>query len=149
MTAGGSLLVRAVTGLPEIRAGDVLAELIVEHGELMDGDVVVVTQKIVSKAEGRVVEVDPADPDARLRLAEREAVRILRRRGELLVTETVHGFVCAASGVDFSNVERGRATLLPADPDRSARRIRDGIRGRTGLTVGVIVSDTFGRAWRR
>jgi coenzyme F420-0:L-glutamate ligase/coenzyme F420-1:gamma-L-glutamate ligase len=148
MTAGGSLLVRAVTGLSEVRAGDVLAELIVEHGELMDGDVVVVTSKIVSKAEGRVVEVDADDPWARTRLAESEAVRVLRRREELVITETRHGFVCAASGVDFSNVARGRAVLLPVDPDRSARRIRDGIRGKTGLTVGVIVSDTFGRAWR-
>ena len=147
MTAGGSLLVRAVTGLPEIQPGAVLAELIVEHGELVDGDVVVVTQKIVSKAEGRIVEVDPADAVARLRLAESEAVRVLRRRDDLVVTETRHGFVCAASGVDMSNIAAGHAALLPVDPDRSARRIRDGIRGRTGLTIGVIVSDTFGRAW--
>lgn len=144
-----TLLVRPVTGLPEIRAGDVLAELIVDHAELVDGDVVVVTQKVVSKAEGCLVEVDPSDHAAKRQLAEREAVRILRRRGDLVITETRHGFVCANSGVDLSNVPEGFASLLPADPDRSARRIRDGIKGRTGLVVGVIVSDTFGRAWRR
>jgi coenzyme F420-0:L-glutamate ligase/coenzyme F420-1:gamma-L-glutamate ligase len=144
-----TLLVRPVTGLPEIQAGDVLAELIVEHAELVDGDVVVVTQKVVSKAEGCLVEVDPSDAAAKRRLAEREAVRVLRRRGDLVITETRHGFVCANSGVDLSNVPEGFASLLPADPDRSARRIRDGIKGRTGQVVGVIVSDTFGRAWRR
>jgi coenzyme F420-0:L-glutamate ligase/coenzyme F420-1:gamma-L-glutamate ligase len=149
VSTGPTLLVRAVTGIPEIRAGDVLADVILQHTELMDGDVVVVTQKIVSKAEGCVVEVDPADPRAKTRLAESEAVRVLRRRGDLVVTETRHGFVCANSGVDLSNVELGYATLLPPDPDRSARRIRDGIRGRTGVSVGVIVSDTFGRTWRR
>ena len=143
------LLVRGVTGLAEVRPGDVLAEAIVEHAELVDGDVVVVTQKIVSKAEGRVVAVDPSDPDAKRRLAESEAVRVLRRRGDLVVTETRHGFVCANSGVDLSNIEEGYAALLPIDPDRSARRIRDGIRARTSLEVAVIVSDTFGRAWRR
>jgi coenzyme F420-0:L-glutamate ligase/coenzyme F420-1:gamma-L-glutamate ligase len=149
MSTAPTLLVRAVVGLPEVRAGDVLAELIIEHAELMDADVVVVTQKIVSKAEGCVVAIDPTDPDAKRRLAESEAVRVLRRRGDLVVTETRHGFVCANSGVDLSNVEEGYATLLPPDPDRSARRIRDGIRGRTGISVGVIVSDTFGRTWRR
>jgi coenzyme F420-0:L-glutamate ligase/coenzyme F420-1:gamma-L-glutamate ligase len=151
MTSSHSLLVRAVTGLPEVRPGDVLAALIVEHVELVNGDVIVVTQKIVSKAEGRIVAVDPAgtDADARRRLAESEAVRVLRRRGDLVVTETRHGFVCANSGVDFSNIEHGYAALLPLDPDRSARRIRDGIIARVGVEVGVIVSDTFGRAWRR
>lgn len=144
-----TLLVRPVTGLPEIQAGDVLAELIVEHAELVDGDVVVVTQKAVSKAEGCLVEVDPSDAAAKRRLAEREAVRVLRRRGDLVITETRHGFVCANSGVDLSNVPDGFASLLPADPDRSARRVRDGIKGRTGHVVGVVVSDTFGRAWRR
>ena len=109
----------------------------------------VVTQKIVSKAEGRMVRVDPGDPDAKRRLAESEAVRILRRRGDLVVTETRHGYVCANSGIDLSNVAEGWAALLPEDPDRSARRIRDGLRARSGRTVGVVISDTFGRAWRR
>jgi coenzyme F420-0:L-glutamate ligase/coenzyme F420-1:gamma-L-glutamate ligase len=134
-----------------VRPGDVLATLILEHAELVDGDVIVVTQKIVSKAEGRIVAVDRGgtDADARRRLAESEAVRVLRRRGDLVVTETRHGFVCANSGVDFSNIEQGFAALLPVDPDRSARRIRDGIKAGAGIEVGVIVSDTFGRAWRR
>jgi coenzyme F420-0:L-glutamate ligase/coenzyme F420-1:gamma-L-glutamate ligase len=144
-----TLTVVPVTGIGEIRPGDDLARLIARHGEVIDGDVVVVTQKIVSKAEGRLVEVDPDDPDDRVRLVEKEAVRVLRRRGDLLITETRHGFVCANSGVDFSNVEAGWAALLPEDPDRSARRIRDGLRAASGAEVGVIVSDTFGRTWRQ
>jgi coenzyme F420-0:L-glutamate ligase/coenzyme F420-1:gamma-L-glutamate ligase len=138
-----------VTGMPEISPGSDLAGLIGEHADLSDGDVVVVTQKIVSKAEGRLVRIDPADPQAREALIENESVRILRRRGDLLMTETAHGFVCANAGVDVSNVEHGWAALLPVDADRSARRIRDGLRARAGISVGVVVSDTFGRTWRR
>jgi coenzyme F420-0:L-glutamate ligase/coenzyme F420-1:gamma-L-glutamate ligase len=138
-----------VAGMPEVHAGDVLAELIAAHADLVAGDVVVVTQKIVSKAEGRLVAVDPDDPRARRQVVLGEAVRVLRERGELLVTETRHGFVCANSGVDFSNVDRGWAALLPVDSDRSARRIRDGLRARAGVEVGVIISDTFGRPWRQ
>jgi coenzyme F420-0:L-glutamate ligase/coenzyme F420-1:gamma-L-glutamate ligase len=137
-----------VTGLPEVHEGDDLASLIAGHASLESGDVVVVTQKVVSKAEGRVVAVDPDDPLSHKVLVEKEAVRVLRRRGPLIMTETAHGFVCANSGVDLSNMERGWAALLPVDPDRSARRIRDGLRARTGLEVGVVVSDTFGRTWR-
>jgi coenzyme F420-0:L-glutamate ligase / coenzyme F420-1:gamma-L-glutamate ligase len=144
-----SLTIFGIGGLPEVRAGDDLASMIAARAALVTGDVVVVTQKIVSKAEGRIVVVDPDDADARRELAEREAVRVLRRRGDLVVTETRHGFVCANSGVDLSNMAEGRAALLPVDPDRSARRIRDGLRARTACEVGVIVSDTFGRAWRR
>ncbi len=147
--APGALVVVPVTGMGEIGPGDDLARLIARHAQLNTGDVVVVTQKIVSKAEGRLVEVDPDDPGARVRLVEKESVRVLRRRGELLITETRHGFVCANSGVDFSNVASGFAALLPHDPDRSARRIRDGLRAETGAEVGVIVSDTFGRTWRQ
>jgi len=145
------LSVLPVLGIPEVRRGDVLAELIIDAcGEQLEaGDVVVVTQKVVSKAEGRMVEIDPDDPSGHRPLVEAEAVRVLRRRGDLIMTETRHGFVCANSGVDLSNVERGWAALLPVDPDRSARRIRDGLRARTGTTVAVVVSDTFGRAWRR
>jgi coenzyme F420-0:L-glutamate ligase / coenzyme F420-1:gamma-L-glutamate ligase len=143
-----SISILPVTGIGEVRRGDDLAGLIVEHVSLEAGDVVVVTQKIVSKTEGRLVEIDSDDPSERVRLVESEAVRVLRRRGELLVTETSHGFVCANSGVDLSNMESGWAALLPQDPDRSARRIRDGIRARTSLEVAVIVSDTFGRPWR-
>jgi coenzyme F420-0:L-glutamate ligase/coenzyme F420-1:gamma-L-glutamate ligase len=143
------LSVIPVEGIGEIRPGDNLADAIAEHADLVDGDVVVVTQKIVSKAEGRLVPVDPDDPLSHKALVEQEAVRVLRRRGDLIITETSHGFVCANSGVDLSNVEHGFAALLPVDSDRSARRIRDGLRGRSGVEVGVIVSDTFGRAWRK
>jgi coenzyme F420-0:L-glutamate ligase/coenzyme F420-1:gamma-L-glutamate ligase len=149
MVVEGTLLVLGVRGLEEVAAGDDLASLIAEHAPLVEGDVVVVTQKVVSKAEGRTVRIDPADSGARRALAESEAVRVLRRRGDLVVTETRHGFVCANSGVDLSNVAEGWAVLLPEDPDRSARRLRDGLRARTGLEVAVIISDTFGRAWRR
>ena len=147
MTVG--LSVFPVEGVPAVRPGDVLADLVAAHAELIDGDVVVVTQKVVSKAEGRLVDVDADDPLAHKVVVEAEAVRILRRRGDLIMTETRHGFVCANSGVDLSNVERGQAALLPIDPDRSARRIRDGLRARAGVSVGVVVSDTFGRPWRR
>jgi coenzyme F420-0:L-glutamate ligase/coenzyme F420-1:gamma-L-glutamate ligase len=149
MTRGASLEVLPVTGMPEVGAGDVLADLIAERFELVDGDVVVVTQKIVSKSEGRLVPVDPDDPRAVRELVEAEATRVLRRRDDLIMTETNQGFVCANAGVDLSNVEKGRAALLPVDPDRSARRIRDGLRARNGVTVGVVISDTFGRTWRR
>lgn len=148
MLSGISLI--PVPGLPEVRPGDVLADLLLASGVgFEDGDVVVVTQKVVSKAEGRLEAVDPDDPLSHKTLVEREAVRVLRRRGDLVITETVHGFVCANSGIDLSNVERGYAALLPLDSDRSARRIRDGLRAKGGVSVGVIVSDTFGRTWRR
>jgi coenzyme F420-0:L-glutamate ligase/coenzyme F420-1:gamma-L-glutamate ligase len=145
----GGVSVLPVAGMPEVRPGDVLAELVAACVTLVDGDVVVVTQKIVSKAEGRLVELDPSDAGARLRLIEQESVRVLRRRGDALITETPHGFVCASAGVDESNVEHGWAALLPVDADRSARRIRDGLRARAGVRVAVVVSDTFGRPWRR
>ncbi|MFM7069598.1 MAG: coenzyme F420-0:L-glutamate ligase [Actinomycetes bacterium] len=138
-----------VTGIGEIGRADDIAGLIVEAITLQHHDVVVVTQKIVSKAEGAIAQVDPNDPLSHKPLVERESVRILRRRGELIISETKHGFVCANAGIDLSNVARGEAALLPDDPDRSARRIRDGIRGKSGVDVGVIVSDTFGRPWRR
>jgi coenzyme F420-0:L-glutamate ligase/coenzyme F420-1:gamma-L-glutamate ligase len=108
----------------------------------------VVTQKVVSKAEGRLVPLDHDDLEARRRIVESESVRIVRRRGDLIISETRHGFVCANAGVDLSNVDDGEAALLPVDPDRSARRIRDALGSRTGVDVAVIVSDTFGRAWR-
>ena len=138
-----------VEGIGEIGRGDDLAGMIAAAVELHHHDVVVVTQKVVSKAEGAMAEVDPDDPLSHKPLVERESVRILRRRGDLIISETRHGFVCANAGIDLSNVAQGWAALLPDDPDRSARRIRDGIRGRAGVEVGVIVSDTFGRTWRR
>jgi len=138
-----------IEGFPEIRPGDELSAMIAERADVRDGDVVVVTQKVVSKAEGRLVAIDPDDPLSHKQLVLDESVRILRRRGDLLMTETRHGFICANAGVDLSNVERGYAALLPIDSDRSARRIRDGLRARAGVEVGVLVSDTFGRTWRR
>ena len=149
------LMAWSVEGIGEIVPGQQLGDVIVEacsqepNGPLRDNDVLVVTQKIVSKAEGRLVEIDPDDPLSHKALVEEEAVRIVRRRGDLILTETKHGFVCANSGIDLSNVERGYAALLPLDSDRSARRIRDIVRAKLGVTVGVIVSDTFGRPWRK
>ena len=137
-----------VEGLPEVRPGDRLAPMIAASADLADGDVVVVTQKVVSKAEGRMVTVGPDDPGAYAALVEAESVRVLRRRGDLVISETASGFVCANAGVDRSNVPDGFVTLLPVDADRSARRIRDGLRAAPGVEVGVIVSDTFGRTWR-
>ncbi|MEN9553295.1 MAG: coenzyme F420-0:L-glutamate ligase [Actinomycetota bacterium] len=136
---------------PGMQLGDVIADACANepNGPLRDNDVLVVTQKIVSKAENRLVEIDPNDPLSHKKLVEEEAVRIVRRRGDLIITETKHGFVCANSGIDLSNVERGYAALLPLDSDRSARRIRDIIRARLGVNVGIIVSDTFGRPWRK
>jgi len=150
--ADGSLLVVPIRGVGEVREGDDLAELLARHagaGGLLDGDVLVVTQKIVSKAEGRIVPFDAADPGAKQRIVEAESVRIVRRRGELIISETKHGFICANAGIDLSNVAAGTAALLPEDPDRSARRIREGLLHRHGVAVGVVVSDTFGRTWRR
>ncbi len=138
-----------VEGLPEIGVGADVAGLICAHVDLVAHDVVVVTQKIVSKAENAMVDIDPSDPLSHKPIVERESVRVLRRRGELVISETKHGFICANAGIDLSNVAPGQAALLPDDSDRSARRIRDGIRGKAGIEVAVIVSDTFGRPWRR
>jgi coenzyme F420-0:L-glutamate ligase / coenzyme F420-1:gamma-L-glutamate ligase len=149
------LTIFPIEGIGEIKPGDDLASLIAEASTagadtaLADGDVLVVTQKVVSKAEGMLEDVDPTDPLSHKAIVERESVRILRRRGDLIISETKHGFVCANAGVDLSNVERGQAALLPEDSDRSARRIRDGLRAKAGVDVAVIVSDTFGRTWRR
>jgi coenzyme F420-0:L-glutamate ligase/coenzyme F420-1:gamma-L-glutamate ligase len=156
MRGSRPLTVLPVEGMGEVVPGDDLAGLLVAalHPAtpggvaLEDGDVVVVTQKVVSKAEGRLVEVGPDVAD-KIELVERESVRVLRRRGELLITETAHGFVCANAGVDLSNVAEGRAALLPVDPDRSARRLRADLGRHLGVSVGVVVSDTFGRAWRQ
>jgi coenzyme F420-0:L-glutamate ligase/coenzyme F420-1:gamma-L-glutamate ligase len=149
------LSVIGLEGIAEVRPGDDLGALILSAVEatddlnLADDDAVVVTQKIVSKAENRLVAVDPDDPLSHKPVVEAESVRILRRRGELIISETSHGFVCANAGVDLSNVEHGWAALLPVDSDRSARRIRDQLKARADVSVGVVVSDTFGRPWRR
>jgi coenzyme F420-0:L-glutamate ligase/coenzyme F420-1:gamma-L-glutamate ligase len=139
-----------IEGVGEVRPGDDLSRLLADAAPGMaDGDVVVVTQKVVSKAEAQLVPLDPNDPDSKAKIVEAESVRVLRRRGELVISETRHGFVCANAGVDLSNVERGWAALLPDDPDRSARRLRDGLRHQLGARVAVVISDTFGRVWRR
>src|SRR5215210_7574001 len=155
------IAVLPVGGLPEIRAGDDLAAMIVEAAALADGDVVVVAHKVVSKAEGRVVSlagIEPSDRARQLAAGERdsrelevilgETVRVVRERAPLVIAETRHGFVCASAGVDHSNAPDGSVVLLPLDPDASAQRIRDGIAERTGRTVAVVVSDSFGRPFR-
>ncbi len=149
-----ALTILAVEGIGEVHPGDELAVLIADAANaqgtpLVGGDCLVVTQKIVSKAENRLVALDPDDLDARRALVESESVRIVRRRGDLIISETRHGFVCANAGIDLSNVEAGSAALLPVEPDRSAKHIRDALRARAGVEVGVVISDTFGRAWRR
>ena len=151
-----------VEGLPEIRERDDLGALIAGRAELQDGDVLVVAQKAVSKAEGRIVrlaEIEAsaearelaADHDPRqLEVILREAARLVRTRPPLVIAETRHGFVCASAGVDASNApEPGMVVLLPEDPDASAARIRERVSDLTGAEVGVIVSDSFGRAWRQ
>jgi coenzyme F420-0:L-glutamate ligase/coenzyme F420-1:gamma-L-glutamate ligase len=124
-----------------------LAALSAHDQALLDGDVVVVTSKVVSKVEGRVVPVGP-DVSDKVALVESEATRILRRRGPLRLTETTHGFVNANAGVDLSNTESGTAVLLPRDPDKSARALRATLEHRLKIRLAVIVTDTFGRAWR-
>lgn len=158
----GVLSVLPVHGLPEIEAGADLAPMIAERVQLETGDVVVVTSKIVSKAEGCAIELDHVEPspfavewggrwgkDPRLvEVVLRQSVRVVRQIGPVLITETRHGFVCANSGVDQSSSgAAGRVLTLPVDPDRSARRIRDRL-AELGHQVAVIVSDTFGRPWR-
>jgi coenzyme F420-0:L-glutamate ligase / coenzyme F420-1:gamma-L-glutamate ligase len=147
-SAGGSSLRGASPGPRPDETGDGCGADPASPG-LHDGDVLVVTQKVVSKAEGRVVAVDTDDRQAVLDLIEHESVRILRRRGDLVITETEHGFVCANAGVDLSNMDEGTAAMLPVDPDRSARRLRESLEHRFGVSVGVIISDTFGRTWRQ
>lgn len=161
------LQIFGVPGLPEVAPGSDLAAMIIEAAAaagspLADGDVVVVTSKIVSKAEGRLVELDEVEPSpfaeawskewdkdpAVTELVLRESKRIVRQIGPILITETHHGFVCANSGIDQSSSgAHGRVVLLPIDPDASARTIRAGLRS-GGVDAAVIISDTFGRAWR-
>ena len=151
-----------VEGVPEIKEGDDLAALIAERAELQGGDVLVVAQKVVSKAEGRVVrlaDVEPSDEARRLAAGEdprrlevilRESKRIVRARPPLVIAETRHGFVCASAGVDASNApEPETVVLLPDDPDASASWLRERLRELTGAEIGVIVSDSFGRPWRQ
>ena len=141
-----------IEGIPEINHGDDVAALIVaavagSPWDLTAGDILVVTHKIVSKAEGRII--DACDETAYRAAVEEEAKAIVRRRGDLVITQTRHGFICANAGVDRSNVTGDRAVLLPIDPDRSAHGLRMKVLQATSIDVPVIVSDTFGRPWRR
>ncbi|MGW0183190.1 coenzyme F420-0:L-glutamate ligase [Nocardia sp. NPDC003345] len=150
--AAAQLRILPITGLPEFRPGDDLAEQIAARAPwLEDGDILVVTSKIVAKAEGRIVPA-PTDPEerdtARRRLVEQESVRVVARRGRTLITENRLGIVQAASGVDGSNVERDELVLLPADPDGSAKGLRSALATRLGVNIAVVVTDTMGRAWR-
>lgn len=160
------LRVFPLPGIPEVEEGDEVSALLAaaagRAGGLADGDVVVVAQKVVSKAEGRVVDLADVEPSqlarelagdadpCHLEVVLRESARIVRSRPPLVIAETHHGFVCASAGVDASNAKgAGTLVLLPLDPDRSAAEIRSGLREHTGRTVAVIVSDSFGRPWRQ
>ena len=152
-----------VHGLPEIRAGDDLASMVSELIALEDGDIVVIAQKAVSKVEGRVVRIEGIEPSAKARelagderdpreieVILREAVQIIRERGPLVIAQTRHGLICASAGVDHSNApEPGTLVLLPVDPDASARALRERFAELTGRTVGVVVTDSFGRPFRQ
>ena len=157
------LRVRPVAGLPEVTEGMRIGELIAERTELSDGDVLVISQKIVSKAEGRIRKLSAVLPSAEARrlaavlgrepalveLILGESKEVLRAERGVLIVETRHGLVCANAGVDSSNLpEPDTVSLLPEDPDASSRRIRGEIAARTGATIAVVVSDSFGRAWR-
>jgi coenzyme F420-0:L-glutamate ligase / coenzyme F420-1:gamma-L-glutamate ligase len=163
VSVAGGFTVFPVLGIPELRAGDDLAALIVERVSLEDGDIVVVAQKAISKIEGRVVRLDDVEPSERAREIAgdegdarrvewilREAKRVVRVRAPLVICETRHGFICASAGVDQSNTPgEGTLVLLPLDPDGSAVQLRGVLRDRTGRDVGVLVTDSFGRPWRQ
>jgi coenzyme F420-0:L-glutamate ligase/coenzyme F420-1:gamma-L-glutamate ligase len=151
-------------GIPELHEGDDLAAMILDRVELQANDVVVVAQKAVSKIEGRVVRLDDLEPsDQAIDIADegnedprrieailREAKRVVRLRPPLVICETRHGFICASAGVDASNTgELGTLVLLPLDPDGSAVQLREQIRERAGVDVGVVITDSFGRPWRQ
>jgi coenzyme F420-0:L-glutamate ligase/coenzyme F420-1:gamma-L-glutamate ligase len=157
-----NLTISPVRGLPELRAGDDLASMIAERAQLEDGNVLVVAQKAISKIEGRIVRLDEVEPSAearelasdgdprRIEVVLREAQRVVRTRGSLVIAETRHGFICASAGVDASNApEPGTLVLLPVDPDASAAQLRVRLHELTGREVGVVVSDSFGRPWRQ
>jgi coenzyme F420-0:L-glutamate ligase/coenzyme F420-1:gamma-L-glutamate ligase len=155
------LRVFPLAGMPEVEPGADLGELVAQAAELEDGDVIVLAQKVVSKAEGRLVRLDDVEPSARayelaghedprrIEVILRESARVVRARPPLVIAETRHGFVCASAGVDSSNApEPGVVVLLPEDPDASAERIRSRLRELTGREVAVLVTDSFGRPWR-
>lgn len=147
-----SLQVIPVEGIGAVSPGDdlltVLTDALRPH-QPVSGDVIVVTHKIVSKAEGQVVEIEGDPEEFKRRLVESEAVSIVRRRGDLIIAETKHGFICANAGIDRSNAAPNTMILLPDDPDRSARRLKHRFDHEFGTDLAVIISDTFGRPWRR
>lgn len=149
----GPVTLIPIPGIPEVRPGDELADLIAHAAQaagtpLEHQDCLVVTQKVVSKVENRLVALDPDDIDAKQALVASESVRIVRKRGDLIIAETRHGWICANAGIDLSNVEAGTAALLPIDSDRSAHHIRLALKARHDVECAIIVSDTFGRPWR-
>jgi coenzyme F420-0:L-glutamate ligase/coenzyme F420-1:gamma-L-glutamate ligase len=147
-----TLQVLPLLGIGAVGPGDEIADILARALEAImaqEGDVLVVAHKIVSKAEGRVVEIVGDEEVFKRTLVESEAASIVRRRGDLIIAETKHGFICANAGVDRSNAEPGTMILLPEDPDRSAHRIRTKLERRIGVDLPVIISDTFGRPWRR
>jgi coenzyme F420-0:L-glutamate ligase/coenzyme F420-1:gamma-L-glutamate ligase len=160
--SAAELRVLPVEGLPEIEQGDRLGELIAARTDLEQGDVVVVSQKVVSKAESRVVQLSEVNPSehaqelaaemgrdpAIVQLMLDECREVIRAERGVLICETRHGLICANAGVDTSNVPQGSAALLPLDPDASARHIRAELAESSGASVAVVVSDSFGRAWR-
>ncbi|HSO49288.1 MAG TPA: coenzyme F420-0:L-glutamate ligase [Acidimicrobiia bacterium] len=147
-----TLQILPVAGIGHVAHGDDLSEILADALQPLRpsaGDVLVVTHKVVSKAEGRVVAIEGDEEQFKRALVESEASSIVRRRGDLIIAETKHGFICANAGVDRSNAEPGTMILLPEDPDRSAHRIRLRLERRFGVDIPVIISDTFGRPWRR
>lgn len=167
MTTPAELQIRGLTGMAEVQPGDDLVDLVAgalqRNGITLDpSDVLIVTHKLVSKAEGRLVDLRTVEPSALARqwaerygkdarqveVALQESVRIVRMDRGIMISETAHGFICANAGVDASNVAPDTVCLLPRDPDRSARELRDGLDRRLGAAPAVIITDSFGRAWR-
>jgi coenzyme F420-0:L-glutamate ligase / coenzyme F420-1:gamma-L-glutamate ligase len=147
-----TLEIHPLLGIGEVRSGDDVAAALmpsIEDVGPQDGDILVVTHKIVSKAEGAVREIEGDEEQFKKALVEEVARSIIRRRGDLIIAETKHGFVCANAGVDRSNAAPGTMILLPDDPDRSAHRIRARLLQTTQIDFPVIISDTFGRPWRQ
>jgi coenzyme F420-0:L-glutamate ligase / coenzyme F420-1:gamma-L-glutamate ligase len=156
------LRIRPLTGLPELREGDDLGGLIAEHGAPAGGEVVVISQKAVSKVEGRIRRLADVEPGERARelaaeldkdpalveLVLAESERVVRAERGVLITETREGWVCANAGIDSSNLDEGYVSLLPADGDASARRIRAEIASASGASPAIVIADSFGRAWR-
>ena len=140
-----------IMNLPEFDTGHEIVEELIKRLEenkisLEDSDVIVITQKIISKVEGRKIDINKEDKE---KLIKSESLQIIRKRGETVIAKTKHGFICANAGIDKSNIEEGSALLLPEDPDKTSRDIRKKIEHKTGKKISVIICDTFGRAWRK